>query len=149
MADLQTYVQDNKVERERLLSLMKALRESDFARKLPNGWTISVALAHLAFWDLRQTYMLKNWLEQGVQPATIASMNPDAINGPLATLSEVIPTKAVVKLLTEAVEGVDAIVEKLTQAQVDELVNAGLERNIHRALHRRYHLEKIEKALRS
>lgn len=149
MAELQTYVQDNQKERGRLLALMAGLKEADFARPLPNGWTIGVALAHLAFWDLSQVARLKRWMDQKVKPA---SMDAEAINGPLAALSEAIPPRAVVKLAKEAAEAIDHMVEKLTPVQARELLEMGLERNLHRALHRalhrRNHLDKIEKALR-
>jgi hypothetical protein len=147
MPDLQTILQGNRKERERLLALVAGLKESDFQRRLPNGWTIGVTLVHLAFWDLRQAAMLKRWLEQGVKPAPIASMDPDVVNGPLATLSETIPSQAVVKLVTDAAQAIDELVKKLTPAQAEELSQSGLERNIHRAQHRRHHLDKIEKTL--
>jgi hypothetical protein len=148
MSQLQNIVEDNRKERKRLSALVAGLKEADFAKRLPNGWTVGQALAHLAFWDLRQAMMLKRWLEQGEKPATIASMDPDAVNGPLAILSASLPAKEVVKLTTAAAEAIDQLVEKLTSAQCGELIGMGLERNIYRALHRRNHLDKIESVLK-
>lgn len=146
MADLKSIIEENQKERDRLLSLMAALRESDFSRHLPNGWTIGVALAHIAFWDLRQVALLTKWLEKGGQ-GPILPLDADAINAPLAVLSEAIPPRGVVKLATEAAEKADGLVARMTQAQVDEFLKEGSERFLRRALHRGEHLDKIEKTL--
>ena len=145
MADLQIMTQENRKERERLSALVTGLREGDFQHRLPNGWTITMALGHLAFWDLRQATLLKRWLDQGVKPG---SLDADAINEPLSILSSSIYPQAVVRLVIEAAETVDRAVEQLTPAQAKELLKMGLERNLYRALHRRDHLDKIEKALK-
>ena len=145
MSNLQRFIQENRTERERLLALMAGMKEADYHRTLPNGWTVGVALVHLAFWDLSQVARMKSWKDQGVKPA---SLDPEAINGPLAALSEAIHPKAVVKLATEAAEAADRMVESLTPAQAEELVKMGLERNLQRYGHRRLHLDKIEEALK-
>ncbi|HJT25677.1 MAG TPA: hypothetical protein VJ873_13965, partial [bacterium] len=124
---------------------VNGLKESGFAHPLPNGWTVGVALAHLAFWDLSQVARLRRWKDQGVKPASI---DAEAINGPLAALSEGLQPKAVAKLVIDAAESIDRLVESLTPEEADELIGMGLERNMHRAQHRRLHLEKIEKALK-
>lgn len=144
MSDLQTMIQDNRKERERLSALVAGLREGEFQTRLPNGWTVTMALGHLAFWDLRQATLLKRWLEQGVKPG---SLDAEAINGPLSVLSASIYPQAAVRLAVEAAETIDRAVEQLTPAQAEELLKMGLERNLHRALHRRDHLDKIDQAL--
>jgi hypothetical protein len=148
MADLQTINQENRWERERLLGLMGGLKEADFNRRLSNGWTVTVTLAHLAFWDLRQYSMLKRWREGGQKPGAISTLDPLSVNYPLSILCEVIPHEAVVKLAADAAGTIDEEVRKLTPAQAEELIKMGLERNLHRALHRREHLAKIEMALK-
>jgi hypothetical protein len=144
MADLQSFNLENTKERARLKALAAGLKEGDFTRRLPNGWTVGATLAHLAFWDLRQVNLLKRWLEKDAQPASI---DPDAINGPLAVLSEKIPAPAVVQLVTDAAEQADGAVEKLTPSQAETILKIGSERFLRRALHRREHLDKIEKTL--
>jgi hypothetical protein len=144
MADLKSIVQDNQKERERLLAFMAGLKEKDFKRRLPNGWSVSVALAHLAFWDFRQVTMLQRWLAEKKAPGTLDVL---AINEPLSLLSEAIPGPVVVKFTKAAAEMSDQSVEALTQAQADEFLKVGTERFLHRAQHRREHLDKIVKAL--
>ncbi len=145
MADLQTMIRDNQEERQRLLTLMAGLKEEDFKRRLANGWSVSVTLAHLAFWDFRQATMFQRWISEGKAPGTL---DADAVNDPLNLLCEAIPSATVVKFTKAAAEIADQTVEKLTQAQVDEFLKVGNERFLHRALHRRNHLDKIEKALK-
>lgn len=144
MADLQAVIQDNQKERERLLSVMAGLKEADFKRRLPNGWSVSVTLAHLAFWDLRQATMMRRWLTEKRPPGTLEA---DAVNDPLSLLCESIPPQTVVKFTKAAAELADQAVEKLTQVQADEFLKVGNVRFLHRALHRREHLDKIVKAI--
>ena len=44
------FVAENAQERERLSSLVARLKDEELILTLRNGWTIAVALAHLAFW---------------------------------------------------------------------------------------------------
>src|ERR1700690_768966 len=128
MPDLQTIIQDNRKERERLLALIKGRKETDFARRLPNGWTVKGTLSHLAFWDLRQLSMLKRWLLDGTKPGQV---DPLTTNDALSLFSEFIPLQSVLNLVKAAAEAVDQEVEKLTTPQVEELLKMGRERNIH------------------
>jgi hypothetical protein len=150
MADLQNIIQDNRKERERLLALVAGLKEGDFSRHLPNGWTITVALVHLAFWDLRALTALRRWLAEGDKPGSIpSSIDARSVNDPLSILSEDIPFQTATKLAADAAEKADREVEKLTPAQVEEFLKVGQERFLHRALHRREHLDRIEKTLKN
>lgn len=144
MADLQTMIQENKKERERLLSFMAGLKEENLMRRLPNGWSVSVTLAHLAFWDFRMVTMMHRWLTEKRTPGTLDAV---AVNDPLSLLCESIPPQTVVKFTKAAAEMADQAVEKLTQEQADEFLKVGNERFLHRAQHRREHLDKIVKAL--
>ena len=145
MTDLATFIRDNQKERQRLVAFIRSLEEEDFNFELPNGWTVTMALGHLAFWDLRQLTMLRRWINEKVQPGPL---DAEAINEPVSLLAEAISPESIVNLVLEAAEAIDQQVEKLTPAQVEELFKMGLERNIHRALHRRNHLDKIEQALK-
>jgi hypothetical protein len=146
MADLKTLIEDNKKERERLLALMAGLKEQDFRRRLPNGWSVSVALAHLAFWDFYQATALQRWAAKGQMPPALEAL---AVNEPLSLLSEAIPSATVTNFTKAAAEMSDKEVEKLTPAQAEEFFKIGRERFLHRAQHRREHLDKIVKFLES
>jgi hypothetical protein len=43
------FVAENAKERQRLISLVTRLTDEELRLPLDNGWTIAVALAHLAF----------------------------------------------------------------------------------------------------
>lgn len=146
MADRQTILAENQKERERLTAFVKGLKEADYVRGLPNGWTVTVALAHLAFWDLSQVARLTRFRDKGVKPQ---SLDFEAINDPLANVTAGLHSLFVSKLVVQAAQQVDELVESLTPTQFDELIGMGLERNLHRAQHRRLHLDKIEAALKA
>jgi hypothetical protein len=145
MPPLQTILEENRKERERLLAFMAGLKEEDFEQRLLNDWTVAVTLAHLAFWDLWQVSILKRWLTDKHKPEHSDSR---PINDSLSILSETIPPQAVVRLATQAAKAIDQAVGQLTPAQAEELIQAGLERTLRRSLHRKDHLDKLEKALK-
>jgi len=45
------YTTENTHERQRLRTLVARVSDDDLTRPLPNGWTVAITLAHLAFWD--------------------------------------------------------------------------------------------------
>lgn len=62
-----SYVTENNRERERLHKLVENISDSELKLVIyKEGWTIAVALAHLAFWDERRRVMLKIWKQKGV-----------------------------------------------------------------------------------
>jgi len=145
MPDLQTIIQDNSREKQRLLALLSNKQGVDLGKRLMNGWTVKGTLAHLAFWDLRQLSAIKRWTMDQVQPGNV---DPAAINDAIILFAEFMPVASVVNLVIAAAGAVDQEVEKLTPDQAEELVKMGFGRNIHRALHRKNHLDKIEAALK-
>jgi hypothetical protein len=146
MPENKSYTTENKQARERLQSLTTRLREIDLKIPLPNGWTISEALVHLAFWDLRQLAVLRQWVEKGVQSNPIDSKT---VNNAINVLAKSIPPRAAVSLVLEAAMEIDQELEKISPTLAAEILTQGHERMLNRALHRREHLDKIEKALRS
>ncbi|MGD8963285.1 MAG: hypothetical protein PVH43_12255, partial [Desulfobacterales bacterium] len=55
------FVTENAKELERLRSLVERLTDDELIFPIGNGWTIAVALAHLAFWDQRALFLLRQW----------------------------------------------------------------------------------------
>jgi hypothetical protein len=47
------FAESNRSQTERLRRLVAGLDARRLAIRLPNGWTVAGALAHLAFWDRR------------------------------------------------------------------------------------------------
>lgn len=146
MATRHEILQDNAKELEHIKKLVEGMKDADYVKMLHNGWTVTQALAHLAFWDFSQVARLERYVHKGVKPV---SLDFEAINDPLAQMTEALPPAAIAELVVDAAESANRVVETLTQAQFDELIGLGLERNLHRAQHRRAHLPKIEEALKA
>lgn len=72
-----SYVAENNAARARLSALAARLSDTDLAQPIGHGWTVSAALAHLAFWDRRNLATLEEWERGGVQ---VTRVDPDPIN---------------------------------------------------------------------
>jgi hypothetical protein len=146
MVDLKQINLENQVQRDRLRTFTSSLTDEQLLRKLPNGWTVAVTLAHLAFWDERISTLFQRLFQEGASPSSI---DADAVNGPLAILCSAIPPRETVRLALEAAEKVDQVVANLPKAVVDQFVMSGKDAYIRRSLHRIFHLEKIQHALKA
>ena len=60
MAD-RTFVEENAESRQELAHLIARLDERSFHRPVGSGWTVATLLCHLAFWDRRTLFLLKEW----------------------------------------------------------------------------------------
>ncbi len=61
----------------RLEALAARLTDDDLKRDLGGGWHVSVAFAHLAFWDRRVEYMHRRWANEGIPHV---ELDDDVIN---------------------------------------------------------------------
>src|SRR4051795_8509453 len=55
------FAESNRAQTERLRKLITRLDASMLALRLPNGWTIAAALAHIAFWDRQRLCLMRRW----------------------------------------------------------------------------------------
>lgn len=140
-----TYAAQNTAERERLIRLTSNLGDTDLKRDLPNGWSVATKLAHLAFWDEYVLAQLRKWERSGF---TSTSVEVDAVNEAVRSLSEAIPLRATVQLAQAAAEAIDAHLVGISQELRAAIEASGRVRLLNRSLHRREHLDQIEKALR-
>ncbi len=138
-----SYIAENDAERARLQALVARLSDSDLARSIGHGWTASAALAHLAYWDRLALATIEDWERNGVQ---VSPVNPDPINdGMLPRWLAMPPRQAAAEALVAA-EAVDRKVETLSPGLVRAIL-AKRPRSLVRAIHRREHLDEIERAL--
>jgi len=140
------YARENEFQRQRLIDLTARLTAEDFSRPMPNGWTVATKLAHLAFWDLYYATLVEGWERTGF---AASPANVDAINEAVRTLSRAIAAESVVHLVRTAAESIDRKVEMLTPELASAIETGGYSRILLRALHRRDHLDQIEKTLGS
>lgn len=138
------YTQENAAERQRLVTLTDRLTDAELDLELANGWTVATKLAHLAFWDHYYLALIHEWERTGF---TTSSTSVEAVNEAARALSRVIPPAAVVQLVQTAADAIDRKLEGLSPELEAAIETSGRVRILRRALHRREHLDQIEKAL--
>ena len=138
------FAESNRGQTERLRKLVAGLDAAMLAVRLPNGWTVAVALAHIAFWDrqrlcLMQRWSAGNWCNGGY--------DGDLFNEVLLPFLEAIPPDRAAEIALTSAEQVDVFLLTVP----DEIVEAALARpdrpNLDRGSHREGHLDQIDKAL--
>jgi hypothetical protein len=139
-----SFMAQNIAQRERLRALVARLSDSDLTRDVGEGWTVTTVLVHLAFWDRQRLFTLRHWLQNGQLPQ---AGDGNVINNALAAISHGVPPRTAALLAVEAAEAIDYELEQLTPEQVAALESAGLPPLLNRHLHRRDHIEQIERAL--
>lgn len=141
----QSYMAENKRERERLHNLVSNITEAELTLKLyPEGWTIAVGLAHLAFWDQRRLLLVRKWKQQGITPSAI---DENTINDVLLPFFLEIPPKKAAGLSVSVADELDRELEELAPDLVTAMQNTGDRHALNRATHRKMHLDDIEKLL--
>ncbi|MCY3572543.1 MAG: hypothetical protein OXH19_14540 [Chloroflexi bacterium] len=127
---------------KRLSSLVARLEADDVQRSLGGGWTIGLALAHLAFWDARQVAALQRMARGEEFPSEDL-----ATNAALEAIAAAFHPDTIGQTALGAAQQLDAVVQSLTSEQVDALANSGKSYAIDRAPHREEHIRQIEEAL--
>ena len=138
------FAESNRVQTERLRKLVGRLDAEMLAIRLPNGWTVAVALAHVAFWDRQRFCLMRRW---AAGDWCNGSYDGELFNEVLLPFLEMIPPLRAAEVALHAAEEVDAFLLTLP----DEVVEAALARpdrpNLDRGSHREGHLDQIEKVL--
>ena len=151
MAD-RAYIAENEVERKRLASLVARLSDRDLAHPMPGGWTVASVLGHIAFWDQRIIALVEQWRKAGVgtPPKALDDGNVvDWINDATKPLLLAVPPRRAADLTLGIAESTDRMVAELSDDFLAANEKAGSPVNVHRAPHRREHIDEIEAALRS
>lgn len=141
-----TYGIDNARERERLRNLVNDLTDEKLNQVIyAEGWTITVALAHLAFWDQRRLVLVRKWKRQGV---AASPSDDDVINDALLPLLLALHPREAADLAISSAEAIDRELEALSPDLVAAIEGLGDKHALNRAIHRRMHLDEIEAFLR-
>jgi uncharacterized damage-inducible protein DinB len=132
-------------ERVRLRALVARLSDADLARVMPGGWTVSAVLAHAAYWDARAIYWLDKWA-RGDAPAPYEHENVEAVNDAAKPLCLALPPRTAADLALRMAEEADGKVKALSDAMLAMIrATGGPPFNLSRAIHRREHLDDIER----
>ncbi len=136
--------ESNRSQTERLRKLVERLDEAMLAARLPNGWTVAGALAHLAFWDRQRLCLMRRWAAGDM---CSGGYDGDLFNATAQPLLEMIPPERAAAAAVRAAEEVDALLLEVS----DEAVEAALARpdapRLDRGSHRKHHLDVVERVL--
>ena len=139
------FVTANAQERNRLISLVSRLTDEELSLVLGNGWTIAVALAHLAFWDQRSLFLMRKWKKSGVE---LSPIDIDLTNDSLLCLWLALPPRAAADLAVSSAEAIDRELQAASADLIAAIESLGEKFRLYRSVHRKLHLDEIEKALR-
>jgi hypothetical protein len=140
-----SYIVENKRERERLHALISGITNEELTLILyEEGWTVAVTLAHLAFWDMRCMILAEKWKQSGIK---LSPIDTDTINDVLVPFFLAIPPGKAAALSISTAEALDRALEELPPDLVDAIPNTGDSITTNRSVHRKMHLDDIEKLL--
>ena len=143
----QQFVADNARGRERLRNLVAKLTDEELTLTLnAEGWTVAVALAHIAFWDQRRLVLLRKWKKKGVTPSPFDS---DVINDALVPFLLAVPTRKAASLAISMAEELDRELEEASPDLIAAMEATGDIHALDRSIHRKLHLDEIEALLRT
>ncbi|HEX7252337.1 MAG TPA: hypothetical protein VF376_05595 [Thermoanaerobaculia bacterium] len=136
--------ESNRTQTERLRKLIPRLDARKLAQRLPNGWTVAGALAHVAFWDRQRLCLLRRW---AAGDWCNGGYDGDLFNATAQPLLEMIPHERIAAAALQTAEELDGLLLEVP----DDLVAAALARpdapNLDRGSHREHHLDIVERAL--
>ncbi len=138
------FVAENAHERERLISLVARLTDEELSLPMGNGWTIAVALAHLAFWDNRSLFLMRKWKKSGVE---LSPIDIDLTNDSLLCLWLALPPRAAANLAVSSAEAIDRELEEASSDLITTIESLGEKFRLYRSIHRKLHLDEVEELL--
>jgi hypothetical protein len=141
-----SYVTENEAERARLQAIVARLTDADLARAMSEDWTIGVGLMHLAFWDGLSLSKFEEWERTGTVEIPPLRDMVDGINRAMLPWWRTIAPAQVKHAVVAVAEAVDRKAATLP-APIVEAILAVRPRSLTRAIHRRQHLDQIERAL--
>jgi hypothetical protein len=139
-----SFVERNRASTNRIRELVARLTDEQMKQPVGEHWTVSIALAHLAFWDRRVMYVLDMTARDG--KLFIAEIDI-FVNDLSLPLWAAIPGRAAAQIAIETAETLDQRLESFPPALLKE-INAYNERWVVRALHRNEHLDEVDAALK-
>ncbi|MGH2471536.1 MAG: DinB family protein [Candidatus Limnocylindria bacterium] len=136
----------NRAARERLDALLARLGERDVV--LDGGWTAAALLAHLAFWDRIAMTRLEKYLRDRETPAFASDTITEYTNAAGLRQWKDTPVRVAAAQARDAAAAVDRLVETLPADALAALKALGRPFVIDRSLHRKEHIDQIERVLR-
>ena len=141
-----SYAAENEAELARLKTFVGRLSDAGMARPVGAHWTVGVGLAHLAFWDRLWLAKFDEWERTGVVVVPQVETFVNGMNDGMLPWWRSIAPAQVRQEVIAAAEAADDKARRLPVALV-EAVLATRPRTIRRAVHRRQHLDELERAV--
>jgi hypothetical protein len=139
-----TYIEQNRASTERIRALIARLSDEEMQTKVGEHWTVSIALAHLSWWDRRVMHILDRTETAG----KLFDLEIDIVVNDLSLpLWAVIPPREAARICIETSETLDKRLEEYSPELLEEIYNFN-KRWVIRALHRDEHLNEVDAALR-
>ena len=139
------YVTENTNERERLRSIVGNLTDEELSLPLGDDWTIAVALAHLSFWDQRSLILVRKWKKSGV--VAPSPIDIDVTNDSLLSTWLALSPRVAANLAVSSAEEIDRELEEASSDLITKIENLGEKFRLYHSIHRKLHLDEIEKIL--
>lgn len=139
-------VAENEAEWARLQAVIARLTDPDMAPAMSKEWTVVVGLKPLAFWDGSSLSKFMQWERTGrVDISPLRDMD-DGMNHAVLPWWWTIAPAQMRHAVVAAAEAVDRKAETLP-APIIEAILSVRPRSLTRAIHRRQHLDQVERAL--
>jgi hypothetical protein len=144
---MENYNKENDLSRERLKQLVNRINDEELKLVIyKEGWTVAVALGHVAFWDERRTRLYKKWMKSGIVPEPV--MDFDILNDALMTVLLRMPPRAAAEMVVACAEAVDKAIRGLPGEMVLAISRLGDVHALNRGVHRKMHLDEIDALLK-
>lgn len=130
-----------------LADLLATLSDAELAADVGDGWTVAMALAHLAYWDAFHLARWQHATANGlVCPPAASNDVTSRSNEALEATWRLLPPVATVALCLEAAAAIDTLAASLSDEQVDAARAADGPNWVDRTAHRRDHIGQIARA---
>ena len=140
------HIKRNRASRDHLAEVIARLR--DRSVDLPGGWTTAALLAHLAFWDAFGAARLEKYVRDREPMELGTETLTEFINAAGMAQWTATPLATAADLATKAAAAIDRLIEGLPSDVLDQIRAMKRPRVLDRSLHRKEHLDEIERALR-
>jgi hypothetical protein len=140
-----SFVEQNRASTRRMREIAARLTDAEMQHPVGEHWTVSIMLAHLAFWDRRVLYVLDKTEKEGKLFVPEIDIFVNDLSLPLWAA---IPPREAARIGIQTAEELDRRLENYPPALLDEIYIYN-KRWVVRALHRGEHLDEADAALRS
>ena len=138
------FIELNRASTNRIRALAGRLSDEELQQRVGPHWTVSIALAHLTWWDRRVLHVLDETERDGKLFAAEVNIFVNDLSLPLWAA---IPPRTAAQLSIETARTLDLRLESYPLSLLEEIY-AYNQRWVVRALHRNEHLDEVEASIK-